>query len=48
MPFVSNDGVAPRHRQGQAGSNAACDEFNGTVGEFRGPAMPDPMDGRRC
>ena len=48
MPFVSNDGFALHHRQGQAGSNAACGEFNGTVGQFRGTAIPDLMDGCRC
>lgn len=40
MPFVSNDGIALHHRQGQAGSNAACGEFNGTVGEFQALRCP--------
>jgi hypothetical protein len=47
MPFVSNDGFALHHRQGQAGSNAARSEFNGTVGQLRDPAMPDLTGGRR-
>ena len=47
MPFVGNDGFALHHRQGQAGSNAARSEFNGTVGQLRDPAMPDLTGGRR-
>ncbi len=40
MPFASNDGIALHHLQGQAGSNAACDEFNGTVGQFQALRRP--------